>query len=90
MRALMVAAAFPALASTTKCSWTDTASGSTWNLDPLVARDHYNFRGISGSQDSLHAGGASTGVYHYEDYTYLCVVPCRLWSQPQRTLSFAG
>eukprot|EP01047_Picozoa_sp_COSAG01_P048925 COSAG01_NODE_4801_length_4735_cov_3.710095_1_plen_379_part_00 len=51
------------------CTYTHGAH--VWDLNRLVAKDHYNFRGLSGSQDSIHTEGPSTSVYHYEDYTYL-------------------
>lgn len=51
------------------CSWTDPRSGSHWDLTKLVARQHYQFRGLIGAHDSLHTSTSYTG-YHYEDYTY--------------------
>ena len=55
----------PALARA-DCSWTHESSGASWDLTALQAADHYQFRGMVGAQDSLHA----TTITAYEDYTY--------------------
>ena len=71
MRGPAVALVWVASAAAHSCSWTDPASGKSWNLDKLVAKDHYDFRGLIGDHDSLHTSGATTGVAHYEDNTYV-------------------
>lgn len=49
------------------CGWTDERSGASWDLAPLMAESHYQFRGLVGAdKDGLHA----STITAYEDYTY--------------------
>lgn len=56
----------PLASAAGSCVWTDPVSGSTFDLTPIQAEQHYQFRGLVGAQDAQHA----TTITAYEDYTY--------------------
>lgn len=65
-RAAAAAVLLPVASAQSSCAWTDPASGATFDLAPIQAEQHYQFRGLVGSKDGMHA----TTITAYEDYTY--------------------
>ena len=56
----------PVAGAAGSCAWTDPVSGATFDLTPIQAEQHYQFRGLVGGRDGQHA----TTITAYEDYTY--------------------